>query len=190
MQVGRIAVYTIMGLIMGMVGKVISLAGFQQQLSIVSGILLIVVTLLFLIPSKWNAIQMGSNNLIQRFRSSLSNILSKKSKWNDLYFGMLNGLLPCGLVYFALSASLAAGNIVMSALYMLVFGLFTSPLLLFVVFVLNQIQYKFKFQFNKIIPVVMITMGVLLILRGSNLNIPYLSPDMHACAQGKSCCHK
>ncbi|HRD07478.1 MAG TPA: sulfite exporter TauE/SafE family protein, partial [Saprospiraceae bacterium] len=55
--------------------------------------------------------------------------LSKTSRKNVAMLGLLNGLLPCGLVYSAMAMAFLGGNLWQGALQMILFGLGTMPLL-------------------------------------------------------------
>jgi hypothetical protein len=92
--------------------------------------------------------------------------------------GMINGLLPCGLVYIALAASIAGGSLQSGALYMLVFGLGTFPVMLLLSLAGNIISPRVRLKIYKMVPVFVVVLGLLFILRGMNLGIPYLSPDL------------
>lgn len=95
-----------------------------------------------------------------------------------LAMGMVNGLLPCGLVYIALAASIAGGSIKSGAMYMLVFGLGTFPIMLGVSLAGNFIGPVFRQKIYRLVPVLIVTLGLIFILRGMNLGIPYVSPNL------------
>jgi uncharacterized protein len=92
----------------------------------------------------------------------------------------LNGLLPCGLVYIGLSAAVATGNTINAAMYMGLFGLATVPVMLSFMIFSGQFTLALRNQLNKVAPVLIGVMGMILVLRGLNLGIPYLSPVIDA----------
>jgi hypothetical protein len=96
-----------------------------------------------------------------------------------LLIGLLNGVLPCGLVYAAIGGSIATGKTIDGALYMFAFGLGTLPMMFTAVMLSNFITIGFRNKIKKLIPVFVIILGCLFILRGLNLNIPYLSPKIN-----------
>ena len=90
---------------------------------------------------------------------------------------MLNGLLPCGLVYIAIAGAIGTGDVVQGTLYMILFGLGTIPMMLSISLAGNMIGLALRNRINKLIPVLVVVVGLLFILRGLDLGIPYLSPE-------------
>src|SRR5690606_15349302 len=66
--------------------------------------------------------------------------------------GLLNGLLPCGMVYMALASALNAENPSGGALFMFLFGLGTLPLLLIFTIAASYGKQKLNLNFNKWLP--------------------------------------
>jgi uncharacterized protein len=95
-----------------------------------------------------------------------------------LLIGILNGFLPCGLVYVALAGALNTGNAFSSVFYMALFGLGTLPVMLTVSIFGKFIAAPARRTINKIIPVFIVMLGILFILRGMNLGIKYISPAL------------
>jgi hypothetical protein len=106
----------------------------------------------------------------------LAKYLTKQQLKNTFIIGLLNGLLPCGMVYFALAGALASGSVMQGVVFMVMFGLGTIPLMLLVSYLGIFINVAVRNTIKKIVPYFMLIMGVLFILRGLNLNIPYVSP--------------
>lgn len=173
---GRIFSYSILGLIFGLVGKSLNLFGFQQQLSIVIGLLMILV---ILIPqrtfNKYNFSQ-PVFKIISKIKSALGKELKKKTPDTFLTIGFLNGFLPCGLVYMAIFGAIASGNALQGSLYMAFFGLGTIPLMTSAIYLGNFLNAQVRQRIRKAIPVFVVVIGCLFILRGMGLGIPYLSP--------------
>jgi len=103
--------------------------------------------------------------------------------------GLLNGLLPCGLVYLALAGAVVSSGPFEGAFYMFFFGLGTMPVLLAVTLAGNVIGLKFRNLVKKLIPYLILIIGILFILRGLNLGIPYISPKMDTKTEVPACCH-
>ncbi|WP_306429488.1 sulfite exporter TauE/SafE family protein [Sphingobacterium sp. E70] len=82
------------------------------------------------------------------------------------------------MVYMALMSAMNADSSQQSFLFMLCFGLGTIPLLFLFSF-LGNFSRSFKISFSKWIPVLYFLLGIWFILRGANLDIPYLSPLIH-----------
>ena len=173
---GRLLSYSIIGLIFGLVGKGLYIFGMQQQLSIVIGALMILVVLIpYQTFNKYN-FSKPIYKLISKVKSALGKELKKKNPDTFLTIGFLNGFLPCGLVYMAVFASIASGNALQGSLYMLVFGLGTIPLMTTAIYFSQFLKGNVRQRIQKAIPVFVIIIGVLFILRGLGLGIPYLSP--------------
>lgn len=173
---GRLTAYALIGLAFGLVGKSLYLFGLQQQLSIAVGILMIAV---IIIPSKTFSKYNFSKPLYRvlgKIKSSMGAALKKKTPDTFLTIGFLNGFLPCGLVYMAVFGAIASGEFLQSSLYMIFFGLGTIPLMTTAVYFSSMLNGAIKNKISRIIPVFVVIIGMLFIIRGMGLNIPYLSP--------------
>ncbi|OBQ54608.1 sulfite exporter TauE/SafE family protein [Tamlana sp. s12] len=189
-HVGRLLSYAIIGLIFGFIGKQFYLFGFQQQLSIVIGILMI---LFAIIPQKTlnsYSISKPIYRIISKVKSSLGKAFKKKTYDTFLTIGFLNGFLPCGLVYVAVFAAIASGNTASGSLYMAVFGLGTIPLMTTAIYFSQFLKGKARQRIQNLIPVFIVIIGLLFIIRGLGLGIPYLSPSpIHDHVSSEIECH-
>jgi hypothetical protein len=122
-------------------------------------------------------------------KSALSALLRRRSLGALCLLGLLNGLLPCGLVYVACAGAAATGGVVTGVSYMLVFGLGTVPMLLALGLAGHLLNASLRLRFQKLVPVCLAVVALLLILRGLALGIPYLSPDLSSEQPGAGCCH-
>jgi len=173
---GRLFAYSLIGLAFGVVGKSLYLFGMQQQLSIAAGILMIAV---IIIPSKIFGKYNFSKPLyrmIGKIKSSLGAALKKKTPDTFFTIGFLNGFLPCGLVYMAVFGAIASGDIFQGSLYMVFFGMGTIPLMTTAVYFSGLLNGVLRKKVQRFIPVFVVLVGILFILRGMGLDIPYLSP--------------
>lgn len=172
-QGGRVMTYAILGAIVGTLGAGISFAGWQQPLSIAVGVMLIAGLL-----SKWPTLLNWKP--YRRFYGTLQKNFTTKLKGAKahrfLLTGMINGLLPCGLVYAALISSLGTGSTTDGVMMMIGFGLGTGPLLLVIGWSGSFIVDKLRGHVRFAIPVVVGVMATFFILRGMGLSIPYISP--------------
>ncbi|NCO62876.1 MAG: sulfite exporter TauE/SafE family protein [Flavobacteriales bacterium] len=176
-HMGRLLSYSIIGLIFGLIGKGLNLFGFQQQLSIIIGITMIVVVLIpYKTFNKYNASK-PIYKVISKVKSALGSALKKKTSDTFLTIGFLNGFLPCGLVYMAVFGAIASGNAVEGSLYMMFFGLGTIPLMTTAIYFSNFLKGAMRQKIQKAIPVFVVLIGALFILRGLGLGIPYISPS-------------
>ena len=173
---GRLFAYGIIGLIFGFLGKGLYVFGLQQKLSIVIGVLMIVLVLL---PYKtFNQYNFSKPiyKIVSKLKNKLGQELQKKTPDTFLTIGFLNGFLPCGLVYMALFGAIAMGNPWEGSLYMILFGLGTIPLMTTAIYFSGILKGSVKRSIQQLIPVFVVVMGILFILRGLGLGIPYISP--------------
>ncbi|MDT7833358.1 sulfite exporter TauE/SafE family protein [Flavobacteriaceae bacterium S356] len=175
-HVGRLISYGLLGMLFGLLGKSFYFFGFQQQLSIVVGAIMI---LSILVPSVFKKFSITKPifAFTHKVQNRLGQELKKKRNNTFLTIGFLNGLLPCGLVYMAIFGALTMSTVTQGVFYMALFGAGTIPLMTSVVYMAkftNRIQRK---KIRKLIPVVVVCMGVLFVLRGLGLGIPYVSPE-------------
>jgi sulfite exporter TauE/SafE len=174
-HLGRLFSYSLIGLLFGFLGKSFYFFGFQQQLSIIVGVSMILVVVFPTFFSKVN-FSKSIAKVISKVKNALGKELKKKRNDTFLTIGFLNGFLPCGLVYMAVFGALATTNAFLGSLYMLIFGLGTIPLMTAVVYLGNFTKGSLRKNIQKMIPIVVVIIGVLFILRGLGLGIPYISP--------------
>lgn len=175
---GRAITYLGIGLLIGLLGKGFSIIGIQQIVSITLGSLIL---LSYIIPDVFSKTKFIAhyNKWFYGIKTGISFLFKQKSLASMFVIGMLNGLLPCGLVYMAIASALALGTVYESAVFMLFFGLGTFPMMLSLVLLKDFISTRFKLGINKALPTIMMVMAVLLIFRGLNLGIPYISPKLN-----------
>ena len=175
-HVGKISSYAILGILFGLFGSQFPIFGLQKNISIVIGItMLLYVVYVFILKPKH--IQLGVlSSLYNVIVKSLGKLFRSKYLISFLFIGLLNGLLPCGMIYLALSSAMATQNVLQGGLLMAFFGLGTVPALVMVALGGQYMGFTFRRKIQKLLPVFIFSMGVLLILRGLNLGIPYISP--------------
>lgn len=172
----RIMAYAVLGLIFGLIGKSLNLFGFQQQISIAIGVLMILV---ILIPQKtFNKYNFSKPlyKLISKVKTTLGVQLKKRTADTFFTIGFLNGFLPCGLVYMAIFGAIAAGSLTQGMLYMIAFGAGTIPLMTTAIYLGNFLNTQIRQKIQKAIPVFVVIIGILFILRGLGLGIHHISP--------------
>ena len=189
-HLGRLTAYATIGLIFGLLGRGFFLAGLQQKMSIFIGIAMIAAVLIpERIFSKYN-FSKPVYKVISNLKSTLGKQFKNKSYKSLFTIGLLNGFLPCGMVYLALFGAIAMQSASFGVLYMLLFGLGTVPLMTIVVYIHSLLKLPFRNKIQKAIPYVAVVIGVLFILRGLGLGIPYVSPsNMSLFVQGGADCH-
>lgn len=186
---GRVLTYTFLGLLIGFLGKGIALAGYQQGISITLGLLLLLMAIFSINPERITEKMGWMRKFYQFISRKLGKKLQKPNALSFLSIGVLNGFLPCGIVYIALLASLAFGGIQESAAYMFLFGLGTFPMMLSLSLLGGWMQLKYRKMLQKSVPYVIGIFAILLILRGLNLGIPLISPMLGESVEAKPSCH-
>lgn len=176
-NIGRVITYALLGIIAGSIGLTVNTFGFLQWASIFSGILLILFAWRKLL-SRVPILHIPNFFLTTRLNSALGKIVRSKNPAKLFLLGGLNGLFPCGMVYAALLNAILAGSPINSATAMISFGIGTLPSMIFVSFALGKISAKRRQSFRRALPFILSFVGVVIIFRGMNLNIPYLSPKV------------
>jgi len=185
---GRISVYALSGLVL------YSFASFfhpqwQQYISIALGAVLLLAGIITFMPSRSLQLRLPWTEFVKK---KMGYALAASGPLPLLLAGMLNGLLPCGLVYMALSMSVTASGAGQAMLLMYTFGAGTVPVLVMLTVLKSRMAFLRAAHIRKLVPVTMLVFGGLFLLRGMNLGIPYLSPAVameHQTVKA-SCCHK
>ena len=174
-QLGRITTYGFIGFLFGLIGRGFSLAGIQQPLSILLGVLMILVVIL---PKIFNTHKTPIiiTQFINKIKFGLGKFLQKRGLFALYTTGVLNGFLPCGLVYMALLGALGIGSPAESSVFMIFFGLGTFPMMFAIALTGSFISVKWRNVFNKAVPYFVILLGIVFILRGLGIGIKYISP--------------
>jgi sulfite exporter TauE/SafE len=173
-NIGRIFVYSLLGSIIGAIGFTASLFGTLQVVSIITGIAMIVFAWqkhLFSGFTAWNSY----NGFLSK---GIGTILGSDSTFKLFLLGALNGLLPCGMIFIALMNAVTAGNPINGASAMIAFGLGTLPAMMIVGIAASKMNRSLQQRINTLVPYVLTIVGLLVVLRGMNLNIPYISPSI------------
>jgi sulfite exporter TauE/SafE len=173
-SLGRIVTYSIMGALFGLIGAGFKFLGYQQIISIAIGILMILSVIL---PALFKKLSFANNlSIFNPVRKGMQRLFQEKNNKALFLIGIFNGLLPCGLIYLAIAGAIGTADLTLSIGYMALFGLGTLPMLLMISVLGNIVSHTVRKQINKIVPAVVILIGMIFILRGLSLGIPYLSP--------------
>jgi uncharacterized protein len=182
-NLGRIVTYCGLGAVFGLFGKTLLLAGLQRSVSIGLGILL----LAGLFASKKLTLRKPVITLVNVVKSHFTSLLHRGTFASQILLGLLNGLLPCGLVYVAAAGATTTGAILGGATYMAAFGAGTLPMMLAISLSGSLVPISLRLRLSKAVPISIFLLATLLILRGMSLGIPYISPDLSA--GQAACCH-
>ncbi len=183
---GRILTYSLFGVLFGIIGKTFALAGWQQGFSITIGVLIVLSILVPGVLSSGTKITGFAYGFTSRIKKGMKNFFQQRTFFSFFFIGILNGLLPCGLVYLAVAGASATSGPAEGAAYMALFGAGTLPVMISVIVAGNFISVNIRNHIRKAMPYVILLIGVLFILRGLNLGIPYVSPkiskgEAHSC---------
>lgn len=176
-QLGRIISYSLLGLLIGLIGKQLWLLGLQRGVTIASGVLILAAAssrlfkLSFINSQRGNRFFLAINRMV---------VYAVNHRWGHIFIGMLNGLLPCGFVYLALAGAINTSSAGNAMQYMFWFGLGTLPLMFLATVGSGFINLNVRRKLNMVVPYFMILLGSWFILRGLSLDIPYLSPVIRA----------
>ncbi len=176
-NIGRLLGYGILGIFAGLFGQLIAIFGLQRWVSILIGAVILIALLLFGSEKIHNPPFKSLSYLTNWLKNQFGFIYKSNSSVKGLLIGILNGFLPCGLVYMALLGASTSYTMVQSVLFMIVFGLGTWPVMLFVSFSSGFIQKKLSLTVFRIAPYLI---AILFIIRGLGLGIPYLSPTIES----------
>jgi hypothetical protein len=185
-NLGRTVTYALLGLLFGIAGRQLYIGGLQQWFSIVAGVAMLLFLVAALLQKRVPHLSFGS-----KWQMRVQQVMGRYLQYPKLYgtfvIGLANGLLPCGMVYFAIAGALATGNMQGGIWFMAGFGTGTLPLMMLFAYFGMIMSLAARNTMRKAVPYAIGLMGILLVLRGMNLGIPYVSPQMNAPAQTISC---
>lgn len=176
---GRVTTYSLLGALVGLIGHSIAFFGYQQWLSISLGVTILLALALSNYTRSAKLSLPWLNHFFTGIRRQLGFLYKKDHALVSYLIGLLNGLLPCGLVYMAIAGAVATGSVGNSSLFMAAFGLGTLPVMWAISFFGNYLAAGIRLKIRKLYPYILAMMACLLILRGLGLGIPYVSPKIN-----------
>jgi len=185
---GRTVSYVIIGIGFGLLGSTVSFAGLQKGLCIGLGVFMVILFLFSVNPDQWISRQPWLRSFYGHVSKKLSALAGKSEKTSPVFLGIVNGFLPCGLVYLAIAGALSLGNIWGGMGFMMFFGLGTFPAMLGVTIGYKVFAPSWRASLRKLYPVIMLTMGVYLIYRGLMSKLP-LELDFFEALKNPVMCH-
>lgn len=177
-NMGRAITYALLGVLIGLLGQTFQLAGLQQFISIFSGVLLIGLVITPFIGKQFHLNWFQKSAFNQKVKGKIGQYFKKKGSAAYFMTGFYNGFLPCGLVYVAIAGALVQSNIWYSSAYMFLFGIGTMPLMMLTVFSKSLVPPRLRLKLVHVVPFFIFFLGTLFILRGLDLGIPFLSPQI------------
>jgi hypothetical protein len=175
---GRVITYSVFGLVFGLLGKSFSFVSldFQQGITIATGTLILLVIILPKSFRRKISDKLSFFNFTSKIKSYFGSLFKKGSLSSLFFIGILNGFLPCGFVYVGIAGALVSGEMFSGIFYMALFGLGTMPVMFGTSLAGNFVSLNIRQKISKAIPYFAAMIAVLFILRGLNLDIPYISP--------------
>ena len=185
---GRTISYMVWGLIFGLVGSIVAFGGIQKIVSISLGLLMVFIFLFSINLDHLISKHRWFRNQYIKISHLLTSLTQKSKKVSSFNLGLINGILPCGLVYLAIAGALSLCNIWGSFGFMMFFGLGTFPAMLAVILSRQLITLNLRFSFRKIYPYISLIMGIYLIYRGSMSKFP-LDLNFYEALKNPIMCH-
>jgi uncharacterized protein len=166
----RIASYGIQGAIISVFGSLFNFSQFQVAFSVALGSVLILLGFAGITHFKIPLVSKAMQKFTTLIKFLFTSALSKKTMLSIGITGFLNGLLPCGLTYLALSYCVILPKSYQGFFFMLFFGLGTMPVMLgFTTLMLGAIKIP-TIRFQKLTQVFLIMVGLLLVYRSLSSN--------------------
>ena len=175
-NIGRTITYAIMGAIFGWLGQGLHMIGFQQKISVIMGSLMIVSALFPSLFKNHYKLTKSWFTFVGALKSVIGKMFSIHTYFSLFIIGLLNGLLPCGLVYMAIAGAIGTQDVALGSAFMFLFGMGTIPMLLGISIAGNLMGLTVRNKIHKLIPFLIVLVGIFFILRGLSLGIPFLSP--------------
>lgn len=177
-NLGRVITYSMLGVAVGLLSKMISISGFQRWFSVTMGVVILMGLSVSQFREKLNQWKAYPSRLMSKATAPIKKLFRKGTTWSLFLIGLLNGLLPCGFVYMGLATALTSGTVVKSVYFMVGFGLGTIPAMLAASLATGFISVSLRRKLKKVSPYFIAVVGILLILRGLGLGIMFISPNI------------
>lgn len=162
---GRILTYGLLGVLAAAFGSLFSLTAYQGVLSFLMG----TIFLLMGVGALTGIHIPYLSNLINRLTSMLKRLfgvwLQKKQSGAVFVMGMLNGLLPCGLTYLALTYCFILPSAADGFVFMLFFGLGTWPVMIGVSWLMSLGFTRLTQNYKRIAMLAFSVIGIWLMVR-------------------------
>lgn len=168
---GRILTYAVLGMLFGLLGKGLAVAGMQKVLSIGAGVFMLGMAFMAWRFERLITALPGFGAFTQEVKSRIGKLMRQNPNGSTFSIGLLNGLLPCGMVYAALAGAIATTGVPEGGLFMVAFGLGTLPLLLVVSVLGRSFSVSIRQKIKIAQPILLGLVGLLLLQRGLHLDL-------------------
>ena len=183
---GRAATYVALGGIVGLVGGRLTHLGFGRALAVTAGVALVLqaAAAAHIVTGRFVAARLGT---------AVAHTLGRAGTWmrshrvmGPVVFGALNGLLPCGLLYAALTAAGGFGTLGQSMFFMAAFAAGTTPALALMAVAGASLPARMPCLIRRATPAALAIVGLLLIARGVRPQPPHAA---HAAGPAPAASH-
>lgn len=164
-NLGRITTYGLLGATVATIGYIIPISAFQNVLSFILGITLIVLAVIGITGVRIPLVTNALAKFTVLLKNGFGKFIHRKNYAALLMLGALNGFLPCGLTFLALSFCITLSAPAQGFTYMFLFGVGTLPVMLGLVSIVGLIKNKLQWNVKHLTAGLMILSGVLLIVR-------------------------
>jgi sulfite exporter TauE/SafE len=162
---GRILTYGILGAIAASFGSLFMITPWQGIISFAIGALFLLMGIGAISGVHIPLITIALNRFTSRLKNLFNFWLKKKNSFAVLIMGMLNGLLPCGLTYLAMTYCFIMPSMMEGFWFMILFGAGTWPVMIGFTWLLSIGFGKIKVNYQRITTVVFIMIGAWLVAR-------------------------
>jgi sulfite exporter TauE/SafE len=173
-NLGRILVYGVLGAVVSTLGFIIPLSKFQNLVSIVLGIVILLVGVGLLKPTI-PVLSYAVGRITGIIKRSFAIFLKRKNYTTTFLLGMLNGLLPCGLVLIALTFCITLSSPIEGFQFMIFFGMGTLPVMFGLTTIIAGLVKRFNFSVQNVTTGILIASGIMLIARVFLFQLPHHS---------------
>jgi sulfite exporter TauE/SafE len=163
---GRIFTYCIYGAFAVVLGSAFELAQYGEIISVALGVILLFVAISGLNVSFIPLISPTLSRLTRQLKLCFGYLLKIESPVSVFLLGMINGLLPCGLTFLALTYCFTLTGIEDGVSFMLLFGVGTLAVMLGFTSLLIRMVRTYNLSIQKVNSVLILITAVLLIGRG------------------------
>jgi sulfite exporter TauE/SafE len=164
---GRVVVYLALALPAGMLGQALVASGFGRVLAIGTGVLLLAAAAGAVRFRPLDDLSVGLSALLARASAPALGWAADRPVTGALLAGAFNGLLPCGLVYAAMTAAAASGGVTGAVLLMAGFGAGTAGVLVAISLFAASISLPVRVRLRPVAPLVLAVTAAILIARGA-----------------------
>ena len=181
-SLGRVLTYMVLGAMFGYIGGVAMFNNIANgSLLIIAGIFMVLTGLSLSGKIKFLTIIEHSMSSSSWYKKAFRELLQTKTLFSFFVLGMLNGLLPCGLVYFFAVTAASTGSALYGAFVMLLFGLSTIPALFSLGFFVGLYKNSnFRNMMIRIASISVILFGIYTLNQGYEY-IKYPEKSIHQC---------